>query len=378
MIYLDNAATTLHKPRQVIEAVVEAMSTLGNSSRGLSSCSLKASRTLYETRVKISELFGCPRADNVIFSQNSTEALNTAINGTVFSKDHVITTDLEHNSVLRPLYRLKKEKDVELSFVPADSKGNLSLESFEKLIKHNTKAIICNHASNLTGNIVDLSKISTIARRHGLIFIVDVSQTAGCIPLNMEEIGADIICFTGHKGLMGPQGTGGMCIREGIDIKPLKVGGTGLKSYSTDQPKEYPTRLEAGTLNSHGIAGLSAAIDFIQSTGINIISQKETNLMNSFYEGVKDIKGIEIYGDFSLPQRVSIVALNIHDYDSALVSDTLSEKYKIATRPGAHCAPRMHQALGTENRGAVRFSFSWFNSDEDVKRTVQAVKEIAL
>jgi cysteine desulfurase family protein len=377
MIYLDNAATTLHKPNQVIEAVVEAMRSLGNSDRGLSSGSLKASRTLYEARLKISELLGCPRADHVIFSQNSTEALNTAINGTIFSKDHVITTDLEHNSVLRPLYRLKKEKEVELSFVPADSKGNLSLESFEELIKPNTKAIICNHASNLTGNIVDLSKISTIARRHGLIFIVDVSQTAGCIPINMEEIGADIICFTGHKGLMGPQGTGGMCVREGIDIKPLKVGGTGVKSYSNTQPVEYPTRLEAGTLNSHGIAGLSAAIDFIQSTGINIISQKETRLMNSFYKGVKDIKGIEIYGDFSLPKRVAIVALNIHDYDSAVVSDVLSDKYKIATRPGAHCAPRMHKALGTENRGAVRFSFSWFNSDEDVNRAVQAVKEIA-
>jgi selenocysteine lyase/cysteine desulfurase len=193
----------------------------------------------------------------------------------------------------------------------------------------------------------------------------------------MEEIGADIICFTGHKGLMGPQGTGGMCVREGIDIKPLKVGGTGVKSYSNTQPVEYPTRLEAGTLNSHGIAGLSAAIDFIQSTGINIISQKETRLMNSFYKGVKDIKGIEIYGDFSLPKRVAIVALNIHDYDSAVVSDVLSDKYKIATRPGAHCAPRMHKALGTENRGAVRFSFSWFNSDEDVNRAVQAVKEIA-
>src|SRR6056297_123438 len=377
MIYLDNAATTLHKPNQVIEAVIEAMSTLGNSARGLSSGSLEASRTLYEARVKLSELFGCPRADRVIFSQNSTEALNTAINGTIFSKDHVITTDLEHNSVLRPLYSLNKEKDVELSFVPADLKGNLSLESFEELIKPNTKAIICNHASNLTGNIVDLPKISAIARRHGLIFIVDISQTAGCIPINMEEIGADIICFTGHKGLMGPQGTGGMCFREGIDIIPLKVGGTGVKSYSTDQPKEYPTRLEAGTLNSHGIAGLSAAIDFIQSTGINIISQKETRLMNNFYEGIKDIKGIEIYGDFSLPQRVAIVALNIHDYDSAVVSDTLSEKYKIATRPGAHCAPRMHKALGTENRGAVRFSFSWFNSDEDVDSAVQAVMEIA-
>lgn len=378
MIYLDNAATTLHKPAQVIDAVVEAMNTLGNSDRGVNSRSLKASRTLYEARAKIAELFGCSRADHVIFTQNSTEALNIAINGTILSGDHVISTDLEHNSVLRPLYRLETEKNVELSFVSADSKGNLSLEAFEKLIKSNTKAIICNHASNLTGNIVNLSKISRIARRHGLIFIVDASQTAGCIPLNMKEVGGDIICFTGHKGLMGPQGTGGMCIREGIDIKPLKVGGTGVKSYSSIQPQDYPTRLEAGTLNSHGIAGLSAAIDFIQSIGINFISERETKLMNSFYEGVKDITGVKIYGDFSLDQRVAIVALNINDYDSSAVSDILSQKYNISTRPGAHCAPRMHKALGTESRGAVRFSFSWFNTYEDVDRAVQAVREIAL
>lgn len=378
MIYLDNAATTLHKPAQVIDAVVEAMNTLGNSDRGVNSRSLKASRTLYEARAKIADLFGCLRADHVIFTQNSTEALNIAINGTILSGDHVISTDLEHNSVLRPLYRLETEKSVELSFVSADSKGNLSLEAFEKLIKSNTKAIICNHASNLTGNIVNLSKISRIARRHGLIFIVDASQTAGCIPLNMKEIGGDIICFTGHKGLMGPQGTGGMCIREGIDIKPLKVGGTGVKSYSSIQPQDYPTRLEAGTLNSHGIAGLSAAIDFIQSIGINFISERETKLMNSFYEGVKDITGVKIYGDFSLDQRVAIVALNINDYDSSAVSDILSQKYNISTRPGAHCAPRMHKALGTESRGAVRFSFSWFNTYEDVDRAVQAVREIAL
>jgi cysteine desulfurase family protein len=377
MIYLDNAATSLHKPPQVIDAVVEAMNTLGNSDRGMSNGSLKASRTLYEARFKIAELFGCPRPDHVIFTQNSTEALNIAINGTIVSGDHVISTDLEHNSVLRPLYRLETEADVELSFIPADSKGNLSLDSFEKSIKSNTKAIICNHASNLTGNVVNLSKIGTIARRHGLIFIVDASQTAGCIPINMEKVGADIICFTGHKGLMGPQGTGGMCIRQGIEIKPLKVGGTGVKSYSETQPKDYPTRLEAGTLNSHGIAGLSAAIEFIQSIGIDKISEKETRLMNHFYDGVKAIQGVEIYGDFLLPQRVAIVALNIHDYDSGAVSDQLSQKYSIATRPGAHCAPRMHKALGTESRGAVRFSFSWFNTDADIERAVQAVKEIA-
>ncbi len=377
MIYLDNAATTLCKPPQVIEAVVQAMNTLGNSGRGTSIESLKASRTLYDARVKVAELFGCPRADHVIFTHNATEALNIVINGIILPGDHVISTDLEHNSVLRPLYRLETERDVELSIISADSKGNIAYESFEEHIKPNTKAIICNHASNLTGNIVNISEVGSIARKHGLIFIVDASQTAGSIPINMGIIGADVICFTGHKGLMGPQGTGGMCIREGIEIKPLKVGGTGVQSYSSIQPQQYPDRLEAGTLNSHGIAGLSAAIDFIQSIGIETISAKETILMSRFYQNVKKIEGVKVYGDFSVSQRVAIVSLNIGDYDSANVSDELAQTYNITTRPGAHCAPRMHQALGTVNSGVVRFSFSWFNSDADVDLAIQAVKEIA-
>lgn len=377
MIYLDNAATTLCKPPQVIEAVVEAMNTLGNSARGTNSNSLKASRTIYEARVKVAELFGCSRTDHVIFTQNATEALNVAINGTISSGDHVISTDFEHNSVLRPLYRLKLERNVDLGFVSADKQGNISSEAFEKLIQSNTKAIVCNHASNLTGNMVNIAQVGSIARRHGLIFIVDASQTAGCIPINMEEMGIDVLCFTGHKGLMGPQGTGGMCVREGIEVRPLMVGGTGFQSYSPLQPQEYPARLEAGTLNSHGIAGLAAAIDFIQATGIDVISTKEIALMRRFYEGVKHIEGVKIYGDFSVSQRVAIVALNIHDYDSAAVADELSQIYNIATRPGAHCAPRLHQALGTEDRGAVRFSFGWFNSYKDVESAIQAVREIA-
>lgn len=377
MIYLDNAATTLQKPPQVIEAVAEAMYSLGNSARGTSSGSLKASRTVYEARVKIAELLGCPNADHVVFTCNSTEALNIAINGTVFPGDHVISTDLEHNSVLRPLYRLEAGQGVELSFVPADANGHVSYDDFEALIRPNTKVIVCNHASNLTGGMIDLARVSRIARQKGILLIADASQTAGCIPVDMGQLGADILCFTGHKGLLGPQGTGGMCIRESVEILPLKVGGTGVHSYSKEQPSEYPTRLEAGTLNSHGIAGLSAAVDFIRETGISTISLKENTLMRRFYEGVVQIEGVTVYGDFSASQRTAIVALNIRDYDSGAVSDELSEKYDIATRPGAHCAPRLHRALGTKAQGAVRFSFSWFNTEAEIDEAIRAVEEIS-
>ncbi|MDR3729612.1 MAG: aminotransferase class V-fold PLP-dependent enzyme, partial [Oscillospiraceae bacterium] len=220
MIYLDNAATTLHKPEQVIEAVAEAMRSMGNSSRGTHSGSLAASRTIYATREKLAQFFGCPRADHVVFTCNSTEALNIAISGTIGAGDHVITTDLEHNSVLRPLYRLQDEKGTAVSFVPADRQGRIDYADFERLLRPETKAIICTHASNLTGNLVDIARVGAIARAHGLLFIVDASQTAGVFPIDMEAMGIDILCFTGHKGLMGPQGTGGLCLREGVEVRP--------------------------------------------------------------------------------------------------------------------------------------------------------------
>ena len=376
MIYLDNAATTLHKPEQVIEAVADAMRSMGNSARGTHSGSLSASRTIYGTREKLAKLFGCPRADHVVFTCNSTESLNVAINGCINPGDHVITTDLEHNSVLRPLYRLADEQGVELSIVPADRKGCIDYEDFERLLRPNTKAIVCTHASNLTGNLVDIARVGEIAHAHGALFIVDASQTAGVFPIDMEKMHIDVLCFTGHKGLMGPQGTGGMCVREGVEIRPWKVGGSGVQTYSREHPVQMPTRLEAGTLNGHSIAGLSAALDFIEEVGMDAIRAKEDALMRRFYEGVRKIEGVEVYGDFS-GDRAAVVALNIADYDSGEVSDALTVEYDIATRPGAHCAPRMHEALGTKEYGAVRFSFSWFNTEEEVDTAIRAVEELA-
>ena len=376
MIYLDNAATTLQKPQCVIDAVVQAMTTMGNASRGAHSSALTASRMVYDARCKIANLFGCKLPENVVFTCNSTEALNIALNGIFSPGDHVITTDLEHNSVLRPLYRLEEQGVISLSFVPADKQGRPDYQAFEALIRPNTKAIVCTHASNLTGNMIDLETVGGIARKHGLLFVVDASQTAGAAAVNMEAMHIDVLCFTGHKGFMGPQGTGGLCIREGVQIRPFKVGGTGIHSYDQQQPTPYPTRLEAGTLNAHGIAGLSAALDFIAQTGLETIQRKELGLMRRFYEGVSEIEGVTLYGDFDA-ERTAVVALNIRDYDSGAVSDALYEAYGIATRAGAHCAPRMHMALGTTDRGAVRFSFSWFNEEEEVDRAIAAVAELA-
>lgn len=377
MIYLDNAATTLHKPPQVAEAVLHAMTTMGNAARGAHSGALEASRTVFGTREKLARLFACQRADHVVFTANSTEALNIAINGLIHEGDHVISTDYEHNSVLRPLYRLEEERGVKLDFVPADRRGLVDYADFERLMRPDTRAVVCTHCSNLTGNILDIGRIAGIAHSRGALLIVDASQTAGTVPIDMQALGVDVLCFTGHKGLMGPQGTGGLCIRPDVEIDPWKVGGSGVHSYDRHQPREYPTRLEAGTLNSHGIAGLSAALDVILERGVADIQRAEHALMQRFYDGVRGISGVTVYGDFSAPERGAIVALNIRDYDSSAVSDELAVTYGIATRPGAHCAPRMHAALGTTEQGAVRFSFSCYNTEQEVDAAIAAVRAIA-
>lgn len=376
LIYLDNAATTLHKPPQVAEAVKQAILTAGNAARGAHGASMQASRTVFETRQKLARLLGCPRTDHVVFTANSTMALNIAINGILSPEDHAISTDLEHNSVLRPLYALQ-DQGMGLNFVRANRQGNIRYEDFAPLFRPNTRAVVCTHASNLTGNMLDIARIAEIAHAHGALLIVDASQTAGTVPIDMTALGVDVLCFTGHKGLMGPQGTGGLCIRPGVEIRPLLRGGSGIHSFDRHQPEAYPTRLEAGTLNSHGIAGLDAAVDYLLEVGVEAIHQKEQALMRRFYECVRHIDGVTVYGDFSPSQRAAIVALNIRDYDSAEIADVLSADYGIATRPGAHCAPRMHEALGTVQQGAVRFSFSVFNTEKEIDAAIAAVAELA-
>ena len=377
MIYFDNAATTLRKPPCVVQAVVEAMGSLGNSGRGVHSGALQASRMIYDTRAALAQLFGAESPERIAFTANSTESLNIAIKGLLNPGDHVITTALEHNSVLRPLFEME-DRGVELTILPADPMGNICYEDFEKEIRPNTKAIVTTHGSNLTGNLLAIDRIGAIAKKHGIVYIVDASQTAGVFPIDVQKMHIDILCFTGHKGLLGPQGTGGIYVREGVPLRPLLSGGSGVQTYLRAHPPQMPTALEAGTLNGHGIAGLGAAIRYLQETGLDAIRAKEQELMLAFYETVRQIPGITVYGDFTTSHRCAIVTLNIRDYDSGEVSDALSSEYGIATRPGAHCAPLMHKALGTVEQGAVRFSFSHYNTYEEIKIAVAALQELAM
>lgn len=314
-IYLDSAATSLHKPPQVARAVAEAICTAGNAARGAHGASMAASRTVYDTRCLAARLLGCPRPDHVAFTANSTMALNMAICGLLTPEDHAISTDLEHNSVLRPLYALQRQ-GMGLSFLPADGNGRLDYDALEGLFRPNTRAVVCTHASNVTGDMPDIPRIAALAHAHGALLILDASQTAGAVPLDMTALGADVLCFTGHKSLLGPQGTGGLCIRPGVEIRPLLRGGSGVHSFDPDQPAAYPTRLEAGTLNSHGLAGLHAALEYLLAEGVENLYAREHTLMRRFYLGVRDIPGVRVYGDFSAPCRAAIVSLNIRDLDS--------------------------------------------------------------
>ena len=376
MIYFDNAATTLHKPQEVIDAVIKAMTSMGNAGRGNTSASMEASHIIFDTRENLAKLFNIKDSSRIAFTCNSTEALNIAIKGSLTTGDHVITTMLEHNSVLRPLYEMEN-KGVELSIIQADKLGNISYDEIQSLIKNNTKSIVCTHGSNLTGNLVDIEKIGKICKEHNLLFIVDASQTAGVFPIDVEKMNIDILCFTGHKSLLGPQGTGGIFVKEGIEVTPLKSGGTGILTYSKTQPLIMPTHLEAGTLNGHGIAGLNAGIEFINKIGMKKIREKEENLMWRFYNKVKELPHIKIYGDFSKKERCPIVTLNIDNYDSGDIAEELLN-YGVATRAGGHCAPLMHEALGTIKQGAVRFSFGYFNTEEEVDEVIKIIKNIIL
>lgn len=390
MIYLDNAATTLQKPPEVYDAVIDAMKHHGNPGRGACEASLVASRAIYEARAALTQFFGGSDPSRLIFTANATDSLNAIIWGIFRPGDHVITTQMEHNSVLRPLYDLE-EHGVDVTVVGCCVGGTLAIDDIRAAITPHTKAVVCTHASNVTGNTVDLEALGALAHAHGLLFIVDASQTAGILPIDVASMQIDVLAFTGHKGLMGPQGTGGYYVRDGVGIRPTRSGGTGVQSFLRDQPQELPERLEAGTLNSHGIAGLLAGVRAIQHIGLAYIYEKEHRLMVHFIEQLKDVTGVCFYGDYA-PQgrvmpgyeqivRAPVVALNVRGRDGYIdageLSDWLMQEYGIATRAGAHCAPLMHQYFGTEKQGMVRFSFSYYNTMEEVDAAVAAVREIA-
>ena len=366
MIYLDNAATTLIKPDCVKKAVLHAMDSFGNASRGAHTPALDALRVLLETRIALASLFGLSEDPlRVVFTPNATVALNIAIAGI---KGHIVTTAVEHNSVLRPIYRQDN-----YTIVPCDSKGCVSIDAICSAIRPDTGAVVLTHASNVTGNVFDIDTIGELCAARGVHFIVDAAQSAGLLPINMKNISA--LCFTGHKSLFGPQGTGGLCLGTNYMPEPLYIGGSGHHSFDHKHPQELPDALEAGTQNAHGIAGLLAGVQYIQSAGLAVIHNKVDELARLFTDSLADTPGVTLYGDLAAPLRAPVVSLNIEGYDSGQAAYLLFEKYGIAVRSGAHCAPLMHDALKIS--GSVRFSFSHFNTREETQFAVNAVRTLA-
>jgi cysteine desulfurase family protein len=376
MYYFDQAATSLRKPQAVADAVYQAISseTMGNPSRGGHAVSLQASRTIYETRETIRELLHAWDY-HVVLTKNATEALNIAIKGMLQKGDHVIATVMAHNATLRPLYELE-DQGVELDFVACESdSGQLLYSQFEALLRKETKVVVVTHASNVTGNVTNLKWLSEFCQKHQLKLIVDGASTVGIIDVQLTDLAVDVFCFTGHKSLYGPQGTGGMCIKKALDIQPIITGGSGVGTFFKINPVGLPESLEVGTLNVHGFAGLDASVRYILAHGVPYFFTKVQTLTRYFYEHVKMLKGVQIYGD---PNgfNTGIVALNIGDFDSTEISLHLEDQYGILTRPGAHCAPLMHRHFKTEAQGIVRFSFSAFNTMDEVIYAVNAIEQL--
>lgn len=356
--------------------MLDALRTVGNPGRGAHEPTLHASRLVYAARCAVAKLLNAPDPSCIAFTANATQALNTALGGLFRPGDHIITTVCEHNSVLRPLYRLR-ENGMSLSFTTADEKGRLQYDQWEGFLRPETRALVVTGASNVTGNGTDLARAAEFAHRHGLLLIVDAAQTAGELPLNVQVLGIDVLCFTGHKALLGPQGTGGLYVRPGLSVRPLVVGGSGVHSFDEQHPAQMPTALEAGTLNVPGLAGLCAGVEWILAQGVETLARREQALTVLFYERIRDLPNVKIYGDPEMTPRAPIVSLNIGDEDSARIADILWEEYGICVRAGAHCAPLMHKALGTAEQGTVRFSFSHFNTEAEVLQAAAAVRELA-
>ena len=377
--YFDYGATSLKKPERVAKKVYEAIFSekYANPSRGSYYEANNAFREVYMVRKEVANFFGLKDESKMIFTNNSTESLNIAILGLLNEGDHVITTTMEHNSVLRPIYLVNNLRNVEYSVVRGNAKGMINEEDIEKEIKANTRAVVVTHSSNVTGNIVDVKKIGEICKKHGVILIVDASQTAGVIDIDVEKMGIDILCFTGHKSLFAPQGIGGLCINmENSNVRRYKVGGSGVHTFDKNHPSDYPLKLEAGTLNTPGILGLGEGVRYVKEKGIENLYKKQIGFANKFYNELKDLECLEFYGDFSKP-RTAVVALNFKDVNASDVAELLYEEYNIAVRAGAHCAPLMHEVLGTKEQGIVRFSFSSMNTEEEIDYAIKAIQDIA-
>ncbi|MCI6692655.1 MAG: aminotransferase class V-fold PLP-dependent enzyme [Clostridium sp.] len=375
MIYLDNAATSFPKPSKVYEEVINCMKNYcANPGRGSHNMAIKSALKVMESRNLISEIFNIRNPFNIVFTHNATEALNIAIKGLLKKGDHVISTVLEHNSVLRPLNSMAKH-GVEVTLISSDKAGFINPLDIKDEIKFNTKAIIINHASNVLGSIQDINSIGKIAKKYGVKFIVDASQSAGSISIDVERDNIDLLAFPGHKGLLGPQGTGALYIREGIELKSFKEGGTGSISNSIDQPKELPDRFESGTLNTPGIVGLCEGVKFIKKIGIENIYNEEMQLMDQLIRELKKLDFVKIYGSTSLKNRLSVLSINIEGIDASIVGEELNDA-EIAVRTGYHCAALIHKVIGTEYIGTVRISPGCFNTSKDIDEFIKNIIKI--
>lgn len=376
MIYVDNGATTFPKPKIVTDKIMEcSLGYAGNPGRSGHKLAMKMDLEIYETREKICKLINGNEVLNVIFTFNATDSLNLAIKGVLEKGDHVVTTSMEHNSVLRPLNQLRKDGIIDLSIIYADNKGYIEPQKIFDAVTPNTKMIVTTHMSNVFGTIVDIKSIGEFCGDNNILYLVDAAQSIGVLDIDVQDMNIDLLAFPGHKALFGPMGTGALYIKEGIKVKPLKQGGTGSYSHSIDQPELYPDSLESGTPNGVGIIALGKGIDFINQVGLENIRNHEISLKNHFIDLLKDNDDIILYGTLD-DRQGAVVSLNVKNMDSSEVSYILSDEFDIYTRPGFHCAPLAHKSLGTDELGAIRFSFGYFNTIEEVEQCVNALKNI--
>lgn len=379
-VYLDNSATSFPKPNSVAEAMTNYIVNIGgNVNRGSYDNSFEAENVVYETRELLCELFNFSKPENVVFTSNITHSLNIILKGFLKAGDHVIISSMEHNAMLRPLNALQ-DKGVEHSVVPCNSLGQLNIYDLHKYLKPNTKAVLMTHSSNVCGTIMPFKEIGKFCRENNLYFIADTAQTAGSIPIDMEKMNIDILCFTGHKGLLGPQGIGGFLIKDELAkiTNPLIEGGTGSFSEYEVQPNYMPDKFEGGTLNIPGIFGLNAALKYLKEKGINNIRDHEMNLTKLFLDNIKDVKGLKILGLPSSENRTSVVSIDFSNGDNGEISHILSKNYGISVRCGLHCAPSAHKTLDTFPNGTVRFAFGVFNTEDDVLYAANAIKEVII
>ena len=390
-LYLDNASTSFPKPREVSDAVFQYMTGVGsNIGRGGYASAYAAEETVFAARQLLCDFFGGDDPKNVVFTKNITESLNVLLRGLLHAGDHVLVSAMEHNAVMRPLQLLGREvmpdepvpaDMLTFSRIPCDKEGNLELEYLPKLMRTNTKAIIMTHASNVCGTLLPVAMVGAFCKEQGLFFILDSAQSAGLFPINMQELGVDALAFTGHKGLLGPQGIGGFILREHMveQVAPLLVGGTGSLSHTERTPGFMPDKFEAGTLNLPGIAGLAAGVGWLKEQGLERIRAHELALTGQLLAGLATLEQqglLRIVGRRDCEQRTSVVSIAHTHQDIALVAYELAEKYGIATRVGLHCAPNAHKTLGTYPTGTLRFSLGWHNNEAEVATALAALKEV--